>query len=65
MNAHVAGQLIRAREALLTGQKCALVWAFTSVGADMTGLMLKTMKGFRADMAFVRTGGIRSTGSRR
>ena len=60
VNSHVTGQLIRAREPLLTGQERALMRTFASVGANVTGLMFKTVEGFRADVALVRAGCIRS-----
>lgn len=64
MDAHVTGQFVRPGEALLAGGKGALMGAFTGVGADMAGLVLETVEGFGAEVAFVGAGGILTTSGR-
>jgi len=61
MDAHVSRQLVRAREALLAGRERALVGALSSVGANVAGLVLKTVEGLWADVAFVWARGILAT----
>lgn len=53
VDAHVASQFVRAREALLAGRERALMGALSGVGPDMTGLMLETVERLWADVAFV------------
>lgn len=53
MDAHVASQFVRAREALLAGRERALMGALSGMGPDVTGLVLETVERLWADVAFV------------
>lgn len=61
MDAHVSGQFIRAREPLLAGREGALMRAFASMGPDVASLVLETMKGLCAEVAFVRARSVLAT----
>lgn len=58
MAARVTGQLVGSGEALSATEELAGVRLLASMGADVSGLMLKTVKGLVAQRAFVRPGQI-------
>lgn len=62
----MAGQLVRARKALLAGGEGALVGTLAGVGADVASLVLKAVEGLVADVASVGTRSVLATpGGRR
>lgn len=61
VDAHVSSQFVRARETLLASSEGALVRAFPGVRSDVASLVLQTMEGLWADVAFVRARSILAT----
>jgi hypothetical protein len=56
VNARVACELIRSRELFAAARELAGVRLFSSVSADVSGLMLEAVEGLIAERALVRSG---------